>query len=85
MHLALEPLNPLIDLSVFVPLVEEMLNDFRGYITVMELAGFVGCPSNASEECKRFVLCKGGYVSPFPYVVGVVDIIRHYLPSAGQA
>lgn len=52
-------------------------NDFA----VMELAGYVGCPSNATEECKQFVASKQGYVSPYPFVVGVVDTIEHYLPQ----
>jgi hypothetical protein len=48
----------------------------------MELAGLVGCPSNAQAECQELVHKKGGYVSPYPYVIGVVDIISHYVPVA---
>ena len=62
-----------------------VIGDSPNDIPAMRLAGYVGCPSNADEECKEFVRNKGGHVSSFPYVVGVVDIIRHYLPSAGQA
>ena len=55
-------------------------NDFPA----MALAGFVGCPSNATARCKEFVGSRGGHVSLLPYVVGVVDIIRHYIPNARQ-
>lgn len=48
-------------------------NDF----SAMALAGYVGCPANASEACKKLVESKGGYVSPHHYVVGVVDIISN--------
>lgn len=57
----------------------QVVGDSPNDFPAMELAGYVGCPSNASEPCKEFVTSKGGRVSPYPYVVGVVEIIEHYL------
>lgn len=63
--------------------VKQMLciGDSRGDFAAFQEAGFVGCPHNASEECKQFVRQREGYISPYPYAQGVVDIIRHFVGS----
>jgi hydroxymethylpyrimidine pyrophosphatase-like HAD family hydrolase len=55
-----------------------MIGDSRGDFPAMEVVGLVGCPSNASEECKDFVRKKGGKISERPWVEGVIDIIKDY-------
>lgn len=57
--------------------IGDSANDFP----IMELAGYVGCPSNAQERCHELMASKEGYASLYPYVVGVVDIIHHYIPE----
>ncbi|MDO8633139.1 MAG: HAD family hydrolase [bacterium] len=55
------------------------MGDSRGDFSAFQVAGFVGCPSNASNECKDLVTQRGGRISPYPYAQGVVDIIRHFV------
>lgn len=61
---------------------EEILGtgDSAGDFPMLQRVGFVGCPSNASPECKAFVESRGecGYVSELPYVAGVNAILRHF-------
>lgn len=57
------------------------IGDSRGDFSAFRLVGFVGCPSNASTECKELVAERGGRISPYPYAQGVVDIIRHFVGS----
>lgn len=54
------------------------IGDSAGDLPMMELTGLVGCPSNASEDCMRFVRSRQGWVSPLPYAAGVADVIRHF-------
>lgn len=58
--------------------IDEILGigDSRGDLPMLEIAGHVGCPENATEECKAFIKEKGGYISPYSYAVGVGDVIR---------
>ncbi|MBI2098217.1 MAG: HAD family phosphatase [Candidatus Wildermuthbacteria bacterium] len=78
-------LQELCDWSGISPEEVLIIGDSPNDFPAMELAGSIGCPSNADKGCKEFVRNKGGHVSLLPYVVGVVDIIRHYLPNARQA
>ena len=39
----------------------------------------IGCPANASDQCKRFVKERRGRVSHFSCAQGVADIIKHFL------
>lgn len=55
------------------------IGDSRGDFPMLKLVGHVGCPANASEECKEIVSGKGGYISPYPYASGVADILHYYL------
>ena len=54
------------------------IGDSRGDFSTFETVGMVGCPSNASEECRQFVQERGGHVANLPYVSGVVEVIRHF-------
>ncbi len=54
------------------------IGDSRGDFPLLNLVGRVGCPSNASNECKDVVLNRKGYISPFSYAYGVADIINHF-------
>ena len=55
--------------------------DSRGDFPMLERVRFVGCSSNASEECREFIAARGdtGYISELPFVAGVNDIMRHFL------
>lgn len=55
------------------------IGDSRGDFPMLNLVGLVGCPSNASEECKELIEKKGGYISPYQYAKGVADVIRHFI------
>ena len=54
------------------------IGDSDGDSPMLNLVGYVGCPQNASRECKEIVVSKGGYVSPFSYAKGVANIIRRF-------
>lgn len=56
------------------------IGDSNGDFPLFNSVDFVGCPLNASDECKKLVRAKGGYVSPFPHAAGVADIIHHFKP-----
>jgi len=58
--------------------LEEILGigDSKGDLPMLEIVGWVGCPANATKECKALVKEKGGYISPYSYAVGVGDVIR---------
>ncbi len=58
------------------------IGDTNGDAPMMELVGYVGCPTNASEGCKKLVAEKNGYISPLPYAAGVIDIIKHYIQGS---
>ena len=55
------------------------IGDSRGDFPLLNLVGHVGCPSNASKECKDLILTRKGYISPFNYAYGVVDVIQHFI------
>lgn len=51
------------------------IGDSRGDFPMFKMVGHVGCPANASEECKTFVKERDGYVSSHSYSAGVGDVI----------
>jgi HAD superfamily hydrolase (TIGR01484 family) len=55
------------------------IGDSRGDFPMLKLVGYVGCPANASEECKELIIAKEGYISPFKHACGVADVISHFL------
>lgn len=55
------------------------IGDSRGDFPMFDVVGQVGCPANASRECKRYVRKREGYVSPFSFAKGVADIIDHFV------
>jgi len=61
--------------------LDEMLGigDSRGDFPMLNLVGSVGCPFNASEECKELIRKREGYISPHQYAKGVADVIRHFI------
>ncbi len=54
------------------------IGDSNGDFPMLNLVGYIGCPANASQECKELIESKGGYKSPLFYTRGVADIIRHF-------
>lgn len=55
------------------------IGDSEGDFPMLNTVGFVGCPSNASQQCKDLVEQRGGCISPLRYSQGVADIVRHFL------
>ena len=54
------------------------IGDTRGDFSAFEVAGYTACPSNATEECKKLVESKSGYISPSANAKGLADIISHF-------
>lgn len=54
-----------------------IIGDSDGDRPAMLLLKHIGCPSNTSDTCKELVRGKKGYVSSFPYIAGVIDIIAY--------
>jgi len=59
------------------------IGDSKGDFPLFRQTGYVGCPENASKECKRFVKSRKekGHISSHKYASGVVDIIKHFTPG----
>lgn len=55
------------------------IGDSRGDFPMLNLVGHVGCPANASEECKKLVQEKEGYISSYQFAKGVADVIRYFI------
>lgn len=55
------------------------IGDSKGDFPMLNLVSYVGCPENASEECKELVRKKGGYISRYQYAKGVANVIDYYL------
>lgn len=55
------------------------IGDSRGDFPMLKLVGYVGCPANASNECKELIKNKEGYISPYKHANGVADVIRHFI------
>jgi len=58
------------------------IGDSRGDFPAFNLVGYVGCPANASQECKELIMRRGGYISPLKHACGVAEII-HYFTEGG--
>jgi len=60
------------------------IGDSRGDFPIMQRAGYIACPSKASAECKDLVDSRGekGHISPYMYLEGVIDILKHFLGDA---
>lgn len=54
------------------------IGDSGGDLPFLRKVGWIGCPSNATPECKKLVMSKNGYVSPFPHSEGVDDVLSHF-------
>lgn len=54
------------------------IGDSKGDFPMLTVVGYAGCPANASVECKKLITQRQGYISPFEYAYGVLDIIRHF-------
>lgn len=55
------------------------IGDSNGDFPLFETVGYIGCPANASEECKKLVEKRKGYISPYPYARGVADVIENFV------
>lgn len=55
------------------------IGDSNGDFPLFESVGYIGCPANASEECKKLVEKRKGYISSYPYVRGVADVIENFI------
>lgn len=51
------------------------IGDSPGDFPMFETVGQIGCPGNATDECKEKVTEKGGIISKKPYAAGVADIL----------
>jgi HAD superfamily hydrolase (TIGR01484 family) len=60
------------------------VGDSESDFPLFRSVGRIGCPSNATEACIRFVKEKHGKVSMYPYTRGVVDVINWYLGTQVQ-
>lgn len=55
------------------------IGDSNGDFPLFEKVGYIGCPANASKECKEFVKKRKGFISPFSYTAGVADVIKYFV------
>lgn len=60
------------------------IGDSNGDLAAMQTVGYVGCPKNASPDCKKLVKQRGGYVSNFSLANGVADILCHFLTPTSR-
>lgn len=61
------------------------IGDSRGDFPMLKLVGWIGCPHNASDECKNLIKAKrGGYVSTKEYAAGVADVIYEFICRRGS-
>lgn len=51
------------------------IGDSPGDFPMFRAAGQIGCPSNATSECKEMVKKRKGIISEKPYAAGVIDIL----------
>ena len=54
------------------------IGDTKGDFPGFEVADYTACPSNATEECKKLVNSKNGYIFSFTDIKGLADIISHF-------
>jgi len=55
------------------------IGDSNGDVPLFKSVGLVGCPANASEECKKLVKKRKGYISSYFYARGVADVIENFV------
>ncbi|MBU3999797.1 HAD hydrolase family protein [Patescibacteria group bacterium] len=55
------------------------IGDTKGDFPAFNIAGYAACPHNATPDCKKLVIRKKGYISPFDNIKGVIDIIEHFI------
>ena len=55
------------------------IGDSNGDFPLFKSVGYIGCPANASEECKKLVEKRKGYISSYPYARGVADVIGNFV------
>jgi HAD superfamily hydrolase (TIGR01484 family) len=55
------------------------IGDSESDFPLFRSVGRIGCPSNATPECIKFVKEHHGKVSLYPYTAGVIDVINWYL------
>lgn len=55
------------------------IGDSRGDFPMLRIVGYVGCPANASEECKKLVRERDGVITRSDYSAGVIQVINHFL------
>lgn len=65
-------------LAVVQPSRTLVIDDSMGGAAAATMAGFAGCPSNATLEYREFIRSIGGHVSKRPLREGVVDIMQHF-------
>ena len=51
------------------------VGDSRGDWPVLEIVALPMCPANATPETKKLVQKRGGYISPLPTTLGVIDCV----------
>ena len=54
------------------------IGDTKGDFPAFEIAGYTACPSNATEECKKLVKSKSGYISASTDAKGLTNIISRF-------
>jgi len=54
------------------------IGDSSGDFPMFNVVGHLGCPANATQECKNLVKSRGGHVSERCYSAGVLDVIKRY-------
>ena len=54
------------------------IGDSKHDIPFLRRVKLIGCPSNADDECKKFVKEKRGWVAHRSFACGVVDVIKYY-------
>ncbi|MGD0576831.1 MAG: HAD family hydrolase [Candidatus Staskawiczbacteria bacterium] len=55
------------------------IGDSESDFSLFRSVGRIGCPSNATQGCIKFVQERRGMVSPYPYTRGVVHVIKRWL------
>lgn len=55
------------------------IGDTKGDFPVFNIVGYSACPHNATADCKKLIIEKKGYISPFDDIKGVVDIIDKFI------
>ena len=59
-------------------------NDFPFFKVIVKEGGKIGCPSNATEQCKDFIRSHGGYIATQTFASGAADIIDVFFNKEPQ-